>query len=219
MQLLVFDIDGTLTQTNRVDDACFIRTLTEFLGTADFDTDWRNYPHVSDSGILDSLSRQFLGRPPSVDETAACEAAFLQRLKAQPAAGFQMIPGAAQMIEHLQQTGQFKLAIATGCWLTSAEHKLRTAGIDFSAIPMATATDTHARVDILKTAMRKATAPTPDEIIYFGDAEWDVRATEELGWRMIGIGDRIERLRALGTRDCFSSFQARDKLIAAIERT
>lgn len=218
MKLLIFDIDGTLTQTNNVDDTCFISMLSEFFGTSDFDTDWRNYPHVSDSGIVHSLSGELRGRPPSAEEAAACEAAFLERLKTQPATEFQMIPGAAQILQHVGQSEEFEIAIATGCWLASAEHKLRMAGIDFNDIPMATATDTQARVEILQTAMRKATNETPEEIIYFGDAEWDVRATRELGWRLIGIGARIEQLRALGVHDCFANFESRDEVLTAINR-
>lgn len=65
MKLVIFDIDGTLTRTSGVDDACFIPTLAEFFGTTDFDTDWSRYPHVTDSGILDRLSRRFRGRGPS----------------------------------------------------------------------------------------------------------------------------------------------------------
>lgn len=29
-------------------------------------------------------------------------------------------------------------------------------------------------------------------IVYAGDAEWDVRATRELGWHFIGVGPRLK---------------------------
>jgi FMN phosphatase YigB (HAD superfamily) len=29
------------------------------------------------------------------------------------------------------------------------------------------------------------------EIVYFGDAVWDVKATENLGWQFIGIGGKV----------------------------
>ena len=94
MKLVVFDIDGTLTRTSDVDDVCFIPTLREYFGRSDFDTDWSAYPHVSDSGILDSLSRRFHGRPATDEEAASFESAFMARLREQPASEFQALLGA-----------------------------------------------------------------------------------------------------------------------------
>ncbi|MBI3191378.1 MAG: hypothetical protein HYZ36_01850 [Pedosphaera parvula] len=52
MHLVIFDIDGTLTETNAVDADCYVRALAEVFGFADVDTDWSTYPHVTDSGGL-----------------------------------------------------------------------------------------------------------------------------------------------------------------------
>jgi beta-phosphoglucomutase-like phosphatase (HAD superfamily) len=35
LKLVIFDIDGTLTQTNRVDEICFLRALAETHGIVD----------------------------------------------------------------------------------------------------------------------------------------------------------------------------------------
>jgi beta-phosphoglucomutase-like phosphatase (HAD superfamily) len=43
MNLLVFDIDGTLTATNEVDTRCFARAFHEAFGIA-LDTSWHIYP-------------------------------------------------------------------------------------------------------------------------------------------------------------------------------
>ena len=43
MKLVIFDIDGTLTQTNEVDSRCFIEALQHVLGVEEFDTCWENY--------------------------------------------------------------------------------------------------------------------------------------------------------------------------------
>lgn len=217
MKLVIFDIDGTLTKTSQVDDVCFIATLQEHFGTSEFDTTWSNYPHVSDSGILDSLSRQFLRRPPSSDETAAFESRFMTRLRAQPATQFQAVPGAAEMIALLRRVEGIRLAIATGCWRASAEHKLGQAGIHFDGIPMATASDAMARVEILRNAKSKSVDGEPlKETIYFGDAVWDAQATKELGWRMIGIGDQAEVLRGLGVTEAFADYSAAESVTRAI---
>ena len=39
MKLVLFDIDGTLTLTNEVDNRCYVCALGEALGTAEIDTD------------------------------------------------------------------------------------------------------------------------------------------------------------------------------------
>jgi len=214
MKLVIFDIDGTLANTSNVDDLCFIPTLREHFGRSDFDTDWRNYPHVSDSGILDSLSRQFLGRPPTKDESSAFENRFVARLKARPASDFQALQGADAMLAHLRAIEGIELAIATGCWLASAEHKLQQAGIEFDGIPIGTASDAIARVDILQVARRKAGAA--QEIIYLGDAVWDVHATKKLGWRMIGIGERIDELIPHGIEHAFADYSDPDRILDII---
>lgn len=52
MKLVIFDIDGTLTQTNRVDSGCFVEVVKEVLGVEDFETDWSQYQYVTDRGGL-----------------------------------------------------------------------------------------------------------------------------------------------------------------------
>src|SRR6516162_1489083 len=46
MRLVIFDIDGTLTQTMKVDADCFVRSLAEVCGFRDVDTDWSGYKHA-----------------------------------------------------------------------------------------------------------------------------------------------------------------------------
>lgn len=216
MKLVIFDIDGTLARTSNVDGHCFIPALREHFDTSNFDTDWRNYPNVSNSGILETLSGRYFVRPASTEEANAFESAFMARLREQPKSDFQAIPGANEMLALLRRTPGISLAIAAGCWRASADLKLRRAGIDVADIPMTTATDAQARTEILRIAKQKAAADQPDETLYFGDAEWDVCATQELDWRMIGIGDRVDRLRACGVPDCFQDFREPDEILRVI---
>jgi len=52
MHLVMFDIDGTLTETMKVDEECFVRSCKDVFGFADIDTDWSHYPHTTDSGVF-----------------------------------------------------------------------------------------------------------------------------------------------------------------------
>jgi phosphoglycolate phosphatase-like HAD superfamily hydrolase len=46
MRLVIFDIDGTLTQTMKADAECFLRSLADVCGFCGVDTDWSRYKHA-----------------------------------------------------------------------------------------------------------------------------------------------------------------------------
>lgn len=55
MHLVVFDIDGTLTNTNLVDGKCYWRVIREILGLSGEQPEWSNFRHVTDVGIAEEL--------------------------------------------------------------------------------------------------------------------------------------------------------------------
>ena len=71
MRLVVFDIDGTLTQTMKADEECFVRSLAEVSGIHDVETDWSRYQHTTDSGIFNEIHEVRFGRPPSSQSVLA----------------------------------------------------------------------------------------------------------------------------------------------------
>jgi hypothetical protein len=79
MNLAIFDIDGTLTDTNGVDDRCFIESLALALAITGIDTDWAGYPHTTDSGIMLRIFQERFGRGPVPDEIEAARAARRRR--------------------------------------------------------------------------------------------------------------------------------------------
>ncbi len=54
MNLVIFDIDGTLTDTNAVDGECYAAAFEREFGRP---VDWRNLTHRTDSGIAQPASR------------------------------------------------------------------------------------------------------------------------------------------------------------------
>src|SRR5438552_18421138 len=82
MKLLMFDIDGTLTQTYQADEACLVQALREVFRFTDINTDWASYPHCSDSGILEVLFQLRLGRSPLPAEISTFKAYFVSLLTA-----------------------------------------------------------------------------------------------------------------------------------------
>ncbi len=57
MKLLVFDLDGTLTKTNAVDEECFVQAFADVFSIRDVNTRWSEYDHVTDVGVLQQVFR------------------------------------------------------------------------------------------------------------------------------------------------------------------
>src|SRR5947209_18715728 len=82
MHLVMFDIDGTLTETMKIDEECFVRSFKDVFGFADIDTDWSHYPHTTDSGIFHDVCRSRIGRSPTAREVSRFRQHFIQLLGA-----------------------------------------------------------------------------------------------------------------------------------------
>ena len=82
MQLVMFDIDGTLTETMKVDGECFVRSFLEVFGFTDIDADWSHYPHVTDAGIFNEVYKSRIGRPPTALDVSRFRRRFVELLAA-----------------------------------------------------------------------------------------------------------------------------------------
>jgi len=189
---IMFDIDGTLVQSYQFDEDCFTDAVFEVLGH-EIDSEWSNYKHVSDSGILsEHIKRQ--GIVTGHDEIhREVKKTFIKKIKAylseNPASE---VPGASLLINELKKLDSVSLSIATGGWQETAVLKLQSAGIDYSGIPVASSNDHFSRTAIMRASKEKAGVESKYKITYFGDADWDQKASKELGYNFILVGNRIE---------------------------
>jgi len=195
MKLAIFDIDGTLTNTNSVDDECFVKALAEAHAITEIDTDWATYPHTTDSGITLHIFKKKFGRNPEETELDNFKRCFVNMLSEQyqsNAPSFAEIPGASFALKRLKRESDWAVAIATGCWRESALLKLRAAQIDIDGIPAAYAEDGLSREEILRAAVSRSLEQYQlnsfAKIISIGDGLWDVRTARRLNFTFLGVG-------------------------------
>lgn len=215
MHLVIFDIDGTLTQTTHVDDQCFVQAFADELGLTGINPDWSRYPAVCDSGITQHIFREYLQREPHFTEVTRLQRRFavlLEEAYRQEPGRFVETPGAAQTIHALRHDSDCAVAIATGGWQLSALLKLEKAQIDIAGLPAAFADHGITREAILAAAMVMARGkyrqPQFTQVTYVGDGVWDVRSARQLGIRFIGVahGEKETALRAAGATAIIQDF-------------
>jgi phosphoglycolate phosphatase-like HAD superfamily hydrolase len=222
MKLVMFDVDGTLARTFQVDAKHYGAALARLVPVQNFSMDWSVYPHVTDSSILHHHFMTSHGRAPQSAEVASFQEFFTRSLADAFASApdhFQAVPGAGKLLQHLRESTEYAVAIASGGWRQSALFKLRAAGLPIEGLPAAFADDGHAREDIMRTACRRAAehygCANFDAIVYVGDGLHDVRASQNLSYGFIGVAgtERAERLRAAGARHIVADFTDTDAFL------
>jgi phosphoglycolate phosphatase-like HAD superfamily hydrolase len=203
MRLVVFDIDGTLTQTMKADEECFVRSLVEVCGFSDVDTDWLRYKHATDSGIFREIHEIRIGWLPSPDETSRFRQHFVALLaQLSSEAAFAAVTGAPLLLSRLTQSEEYRVALATGAWCDSARLKMAGAGLCYDDHPAASSDDAFDKESIIRLSMQRAAERygRPGGAVYVGDGVWDARACRGVGIPFIGIGtgSHAARLSAEG---------------------
>jgi phosphoglycolate phosphatase-like HAD superfamily hydrolase len=226
MKLAIFDIDGTLTNTNDVDDACFVKALAESLAISGISTDWAEYPHTTDSGITQFIFRERFGRNPLEKELTKLKSRFVDLLGAAQRSDpskFTEIEGASAALERLRRDSDRVVAIATGSWRGAASLKLKAAGLEVEGMAAAYADDGLSREEILRAAASKAVVQyrhsEVEKIVSVGDGVWDVRAAGRLGFGFLGVGggESEAKLRRAGARQVIKDFTDYELFIKSMD--
>ena len=225
MNLAIFDVDGTLTETDHVDDLCFVQALADAHDIPEISTDWAGYPHTTDSAITSHIFRERFNRPPEETELLKFKTHFVRLLedyRTKDSSLFAEIVGASAALRRLNREPQWRVAIASGGWRVSATLKLKAAGIEVDDFPAAFADDGFSREEILRSAVRKARLLYGQShfarIVSVGDGIWDVRTARNLRFPFLGIGtgDGEEKLRRFGATHVIRDFADYTRLIRCL---
>ncbi len=217
--LVIFDIDGTLLHSNRVDSECFAEAYAACFGREFPTIDWHQYPHVTDTTIFDTVIRQHFNRPANPDDIQRQQDYFVQLLQDRRAAAphdFREVPAARRTVLDLLNHPGYQVGIATGGWRRPAMLKLRHVDIPTEAMFMNFADGCITREAIIEGVFAQYPDPLPPRIVYVGDALWDVKTTRRMQLNFVGIrlrGD-VETLQTAGASHVLQDY--RD--FAAFER-
>lgn len=226
MKLVVFDLDGTLTRTYRVDGECFVLAVSEAVQLTALDRKWDDYEHVTDEGILRELFSRRFGRLPAAHESTSIADRFMDLLTTRhgsDASDFAEVAGAQSFVRHLREQSSWGIAIATGAWRRSADFKIHRAQLPLTNIPSAFAEDGPSREAIVRTAIqRAATAYGESEferIVSVGDALWDVKTARNLGLPFLGVasGARAGLLRDNGASHVIEDYSDTEQCLRYME--
>lgn len=197
MNLIIFDIDGTLVEKDIVNTKTFFQVIESKLQIK-VSNNWADYQQSTDSGILWEICQKHFQRPPCESEINAIQHAFIQILSSRLIDhhySAYVIPGAVEIFRYIHNLGVWHIAIATGGWQRCAMLKLAHANISHVGIPKAFAEDHIMRAEIIKVAIARAKsfygAATYQRCIYVGDRMWDNQAAQSLNIEFIAVGSEF----------------------------
>jgi beta-phosphoglucomutase-like phosphatase (HAD superfamily) len=194
MHLVIFDVDGTLVDSDELDGQLYAQAVRDVLGV-EVDPAWNAYSNVTDSGILDEILEEHALPGDRAQIHMQVRRAFYQLTRSYVArcpGALREIPGATDLIDVLRSCQSVAVAIATGGWRETAMLKLHGIGLDSEAIPLATASDSSDRCAIITLAGRRALRGQAAKTrTYFGDGAWDKKAAADLSYRFVAVGSGV----------------------------
>lgn len=194
MKAVIFDIDGTLLQSDANDDAMYLTAVRDALGCVNLRPTWSMYTHFTAAGILAEILNDN-SIDATIDTIAAVRDRFVASVRRHVSdhGTFAEIPGAKAFVEDLHDSPTHRIAYATGGWRRSALLKLSMSGFPVTGVPLATSDDHFERQEIMLYALRQLNGVF-STITYYGDGHWDAAAAKALGWNFVPVGRQLNGL-------------------------
>ena len=194
MRLVIFDIDGTLANTDYEKDLCYAEAFLEVTGRTLEGLEYHTCHHITDSAITDHFFQQLHGRNALPEEISALKELFRQKLvekhRTHPQL-FEEIPGASETFNKLLRSTDTHLGIATGAWRHPASFKLEVIGIPGNEVPFVGADKSYSKEDSISEVIELAKAQygyhNYNSIVYVGDRIYDWQVSQKLGLDFIGV--------------------------------
>jgi len=211
--LLIFDIDGTLTDSINTHQSCYSAALLA-LGIDEQRHDFSSFKHHTDRYIFREIYFRQFGIYPDATILSSFYEDMTGRFAA-PEATINPIAGAAEFIATQLDARQIPYVFATGSITGPALKRLGLFALDHVVEKLACSDEYDTREDIVLNAVEKArkhyhTAEFSTQII-LGDGIWDYYAAQQLSMSFLGIGNNL-KLRSLlqaNRQDTWQDFTGR----------
>lgn len=191
--IVVFDIDGTLTDSVAQHQSAFETALRTFCFPS-LRTDWGNYTHHTDSAIFEQAweEAQYEGRADLSELEFQYRRALEHEITISP---FTEIKGASAFLQWLKEHS-WSVVFATGSLRFGAVKKLEAVGVDAEKVDLITASEFRTREEIVQKAIHLGSKKIPgghaDSLISIGDGLWDLKTANNLNLPFIGIGRDVK---------------------------
>jgi len=190
--LVVFDIDGTITDSVQIHQEAFIKALLK-LGVPQHQPDdqpqLNTFKHHTDSYIARTIFETYTDLTFDQKLLKKFEVELHRDLLKHQ---ISEIKGAIKFIQYLQHETNFGICFATGSLLQPAIHKLNAIGLPFDENLLVAANNIWDRESIINQAIDQSKLHHGQNdfkrIISIGDGLWDLKAAQNLGLEFIGIG-------------------------------
>ena len=224
MKYIIFDIDGTLTNTTDIDDKCYIESFGKYFNVSIKDISWNQLKNVTDWGITEELIELKCKKKSTKPDIENLNKLFLKRIKDEfkiNKSNFNEIQGATKFYNFVKSEPELKIGIATGGWEETATFKLNAIGINPNEVCFSNSSQFKKREDITLDVIKQLNSKyyeNPDEIIYFGDGEWDLRTCKNLNIRFIGIdNNNTGKLSKIGAKEVFQDYKKPNIIMNSIK--
>jgi phosphoglycolate phosphatase-like HAD superfamily hydrolase len=188
--LIVFDIDGTLTDSVKVHQKAFTEMLIE-LGVIEINSEYKSFKHHTDSFIAKEIFEADRNEKFSTKKIIEFENGLYQKIKSQK---LLEIKGAKKLIEYLHTNSDFGVCYATGSLRRPAIHKLECIGVKYDEKLLVASDNIYEREEIVKKAIANAQSfyniDRFERTISLGDGLWDLKTAKHLNIEFIGIGSK-----------------------------
>ena len=196
--LIVFDIDGTLTDSVIQHQKAFTETLLE-IGVNKINSDFKSFKHHTDSFIAKEIYEENQNKPFTKDKIQKFKNGLTQRINL---VNFKEIEGAKDLVEKLQKESEFGVCYATGSLRKPAEHKLNSIGLKFEEWQLVASDQIYSRENIVEAAIKSScknyNVEKFERIISVGDGLWDLLTANNLKLEFIGVGEKNRELLIQG---------------------